>query len=615
MIFRVTCAAAPHDAVPKLFHRIILPSMSDRDRAISNLARHRTRGLTLGFATLAGAAIGAVVALLATPVDQPLFEVRAPWTGTAPVAGEWPSEPRTGEAARIEGLGPGTQLVVVAPRAPRARSLAMGLIARRDAGVPALLRKRDALALEWRVRMREAASPELSPRLECAALLFARARQQRDLAAATATDWGEFTGVLPQPPAGLLEQRRQVALVHAAGDPVLLLETLAAEAKAEDAWFAAGVPAARVPFSERASLWRAWQLASADSLVALATTPGLLANPAELDSARAARELALVRIAVRTNPPYDALLHSIVPGEELEATPIARAWGAWLGFGALLGALGAFLAAFLGTALRRANRPPEPLFVPARNPGARDAWLHVVAGPTSQAVARATMELAAHSLARGERVLVVDGGPRLKLHERFGREARWGLMESLVADMPIIGLVQYGGRPGFYLLAHGLEGRGEGWAALGQRLDSARPHFARVVLALDLSAPGVIGDAIRGRAMEGWWAAPAETLPRVAIELSDRVGIALSGMDLTGIPEATLEAMGYRVTALTLLSPAEEPASEFAPAVVELEPLPTPAPEPIVLDCDLQVRQRLRFLAWMRRVQSERRRVEARTSS
>jgi hypothetical protein len=34
---------------------------------------------------------------------------------------------------------------------------------------------------------------------------------------------------------------------------------------------------------------------------------------------------------------------------------------------------------------------------------------------------------------------------------------------------------------------------------------------------------------------------------------------------------------------------------------------PRPPLEPIVLDCDLQVVQRLRFLAWMRRVEAEER--------
>lgn len=589
--------------------------MSDRDDAISERARHRTRGLTLVLATLAGAAIGAVVALLAAPLDQPLFEARIAWSGGAPVAGEWPREPRVGEGARIERRGPGTQLVVVAPRAPRARSLAAGLLAHRTAGVQAVLRTRDRLATDWRVRLREAGSPEVSPGIECTALLFARARQQRDLAEAAPAEWGGFTGELPQPPAGLLEGRREIARALANGVPGLVLEALVAEANAEDRWFIAGVPDARAPFVQRAALWRAWQLASADSFVALATSSTVLADPAALDSARSARELALVHIAVRTNPPYEALLRSIVPEADPEATPIASAWGTWIGFGSLLGALGAFLAAFLGTALRRMSRAAEPLLVPLRDPGAGGAWLHVVAGPNPVAVARAAIELSAHALARGERVLVVDGGPRLKLHERFGREARWGLMECLVADMPIVGLVQYGGRPGFYLLAHGLAGRGEGWAALGQRLDDARPHFGRVVLALDLAAPHGIGESLAGRALEGWWAETVNKLPRAAIELSDRLGIALSSMDLSAVSEVTLEAMGSRARALGMLHAAPEPGDAEPEPLPQLEPLEVPVRTPIILDCDLQVRQRLRFLAWMRRVQSERRRIEARSSS
>jgi hypothetical protein len=42
-----------------------------------------------------------------------------------------------------------------------------------------------------------------------------------------------------------------------------------------------------------------------------------------------------------------------------------------------------------------------------------------------------------------------------------------------------------------------------------------------------------------------------------------------------------------------------------------MPPAPTVAPEPIVLDCDLQVRQRLRSLAWLRRLRADNRRAEA----
>jgi hypothetical protein len=283
----------------------------------------------------------------------------------------------------------------------------------------------------------------------------------------------------------------------------------------------------------------------------------------------------------------------------------------WLGGGALIGALAGALLAWVVALVVRPLRSRAEMFVAARDPGARASWLHVVSGPTPAAVARAVVELAAHALSRNERVLVVDGSRRLKLHERFGREARWGLMECLHADMPVIGLVQYGGRPGFYLLAHGNTARADGWAAIGQRLDDAHPHFGRIVLAIDATAPREIGESLAGRAIEGWWAEAASRLPRAAVELTERLGIAFSGMDLNAVPQATVETLGGRTRALSLLAP--EPAAGLPP-IPEPEALPAPEPvpsEPLVLDCDLQMRQRLRFLAWMRRVQSERRRTEA----
>lgn len=290
--------------------------------------------------------------------------------------------------------------------------------------------------------------------------------------------------------------------------------------------------------------------------------------------------------------------------------PIVSAWRTWLGGGALLGALAAMLAAGLGLWLRRFRGAGAPVVVPASDPGSPERWLHVVAGPSPLAIARGVTELAAHALARGERVLVVDGSARLRLHERFGREARWGLMECLLADMPVLGLVQYGGRPSFYLLAHGKAGRGDGWAALGQRLDEARPHFGRVILALDVAAPGAVGDSLRGRAVEGWWAEPLARLPRHAQELADRLGIALSNMDLTDMPEASLELLSGRARALAAMVSTVETVGEPVLQPPAPGPVVEAPPEPIVLDCDLQVRQRLRFLAWMRRVQSERRRLE-----
>ena len=81
------------------------------------------------------------------------------------------------------------------------------------------------------------------------------------------------------------------------------------------------------------------------------------------------------------------------------------------------------------------------------------------------------------------------------------------------------------------------------------------------------------------------------------------------------MPEATLEAMSTRVLVLRPAGPATEPAPITAPVLAPV-PAPRQAPlEPIVLDCDLQVRQRLRFLAWMRRVQAEDQREGARVTS
>jgi hypothetical protein len=202
-------------------------------------------------------------------------------------------------------------------------------------------------------------------------------------------------------------------------------------------------------------------------------------------------------------------------------------------------------------------------------------------------------------------VLIVDGGRRLRLHDAFAADARYGLVETLVGEMPLLTVVQTAGIPGVYLLAHGHDGGEPSWGALGRLLADARPHFGRVILALEPAAPSSLGDILRGRVLEGWWADREATLSRVAEALQERVGIALTALDLNSVPRPTLEAMVERVRALR---------TEFGPSIAEVAPLqlPTPElpaaappPEAVVLDCDLQVRERLRFLIWMRRVQAE----------
>ena len=84
---------------------------------------------------------------------------------------------------------------------------------------------------------------------------------------------------------------------------------------------------------------------------------------------------------------------------------------------------------------------PERLgAVTPRDPEATGAWLHVVSGASVPALSRAVFELAARFLAAGHRVLLVDGAPRLRLHDRFDREARWGVIECLRGEFPALGL-------------------------------------------------------------------------------------------------------------------------------------------------------------------------------
>ncbi|MEK7824349.1 MAG: hypothetical protein AAB290_04835 [Candidatus Eisenbacteria bacterium] len=238
-----------------------------------------------------------------------------------------------------------------------------------------------------------------------------------------------------------------------------------------------------------------------------------------------------------------------------------------------------------------------------RLPETTGAWLHVVSGPSATAVARGALELAARFLSGGHRVLIVDGGPRLQLHDRFDREARWGVIECLTGEMPVLGLVQDVGRLGLYLLAHGVPARRTHWPQLGRLMDEARPHFGRAVLALDADAPAAIGEALAGWQLEGWWAERGRAT-RPAARLADRLGIHLSDLDLVAMQDAKLEALDVRLWTLTALR-----AGVGTPAAPATDPAPVaPVAVPTVattLDCDLRVRERLRFLLWMRHIQTE----------
>lgn len=586
--------------------------MSAREDA-NRTTRRRPSPLTpLVLATLAGVALGTAVALVRAPESLALFRARVPWTGPPPSATEWAEPARAGELARVVAVTGGRELHVAAARAPRARRLAEGLAGRRAAGTDALAASHAALREHWRGRIAPAPSPLLAPAVECASFLLAEADRRRDLAHALPSPYaGGGPGESAPDDARVAAAAAALADALAAADPKACRRALVALAAAEDDLFARGVPAPGAPAVVRGAAWRRAQFERADALSALAAQALESGEPAAADLAVAGAAARTLTLADAQPGPYAPLVAGAAPAA-VALEPLPGAWARLVGVGGGLGGLVALLAALAARRLRprRMRAPLAASFDGARDPSAALPWVHVVAGPSPGAALRAALELAAHALARRERVLVVDAGS-LRLHERLGRDARWGLMECLQGEMPVLGLVQYAGRPGFYLLARGHASRPAAWAALGRCLDDARLHFGRVVFLVDRSTPRGFGEAIVGRPLEGWWGAPGTRLPQAAVDLSARLGIAFSGIDLSGLPKVSLESLASRVTALAESLPAPaEPVALAPPEPVRL-PEPVLPAEPVVLDCDLQVRQRLRFLAWMRRVQSESRRAVA----
>ncbi len=243
---------------------------------------------------------------------------------------------------------------------------------------------------------------------------------------------------------------------------------------------------------------------------------------------------------------------------------------------------------------------------PSRDPGTTGAWLHVVSGATVPSLSRAVFELAARFLAGGHRVLLVDGAPRLRLHDRFDRESRWGVIECLLGEFPALGLVQDSGRLGLYLLAHGTPaGTPAGtteWTGLGRLLEAIQPHFGRAILAVDPDAPGAIGEALAGVHLEGWWPQGGSEARRAA-GIGGRLGIQFADLDLDSMLLPRLEALDARLWTL-LAPPALVEAPDAAPAEAPAGES-TQSTEPVTLDSDARVRERLRFLLWMCRVEAE----------
>jgi hypothetical protein len=596
-------------------------------------------------AFLGAALVGALVERHA-PDHFPRYEARVRWQGGAPAAAEWPRPARPGERAAVVSDDGTAWLAVRSFSAAGTEALARDLQRRRLSGVEASSAHRAAVRARWRAdRVPDGPLPP-APAVRSAALVRARLLL-------LALDDPRVPAVPPaSSPASDAARARlaragdQVVRLALAVQPDSLAVALAACAAAESGWLRAmaAEPAAD-PRARLASAWRwhgrSWAPALDQAERTLEAGMWKSQRDAVVNLAFE-RALALERLA--PDPAALALAGGTwTPAPQ--ALPVARSWALLLGGGALAGAaLG--LVACLPWMRRRsrsgAGRAPAGRGLldreayadrlsrePRQAWDAELGWLHVVSGPDAGRIARAVATLAGGFVERGERVLLVDAGRRLRLHERYGADTRWGLGECLAGEVPLLGAVQATGRPGFFFLAHGAPGLAGRWDSLSGLLEDAQAHFGRVLLALDRQAPREAALPLGGRVLEAWWSEPGPDLPRAAVALSERIGIPFACFDLDWLAQDTLEA-GEMLALRAEDAPADapepapqaeplavfavEPCEEQAPAGSEAAPEPVAVAgavasdrgEAVVLDCDVEVRERLRFLLWMRRMQAER---------
>lgn len=575
-------------------------------------ARTGVRAGVMVAAVVLGALVGAAFTIPFVPARLPLYEARLPWAHAAPTTADWPRPARPGESVWISyPAGRPAELVVTAPRPAVARGLVRAFATRGAPAAEVLAERREGLRAVWVGELVAGPRPNVRPTAASASWLLARARWGRAFAGELPVSAGAMVMADPAPPAEVLARWGVVHRLALEARPEALSDAIVAADVAEFEWFRNAPVWNSWGTAERAEAWRRRQVAHAASLEATADLALAQVDDFQRAQGFATARERLVELEPRLAEAWALFAAPAPRGIRPLVAPVPRAWAPWLALGALLGALASAGMLVLGARLNaspRATMSVPEVAVPALSvAGPR---LHLVCGRDREGTLRAALELAAHRLAAGDRVLLVDGSPRARLHERLGRDARWGLLECLVADMPVLGLVQYAGHPGLYLLPHGQAERAVGWSPLGRKLDEVLPHFGRVVLLLEPGSPIEVGDALRGRALEGWWAGLGGRSRRAADRAMARFGIVFHGMNLRGTAEAVLEALPGRVEALRPATPVPTPAPvPVVPAPRRPEPA-RPALEPIVLDCDLQVRQRLRFLAWTRRVQADRRRAE-----
>ena len=612
-------------------------------------------------ALLAGALLGA--GLLSVLPERfaldgvPGYEALVHWQGGPPAPGEWPRPRRAGEQAVLFERGDHTLLAVRSFTAAGTEALTRDLQRRRLSGVDASSARRTAARARWRAELVPGGPATLPPAGQCAALVRAR------LLLVVLVD-PQVSPKAPLETPGSAAQRARLARAEAevvrlalAARPDSLTSALTVCASSEGEWLRAlAAEPASDPRARIEAAWRWHERSRAPLLDQVERTleAGLLKSQHDaVLPAAFAQALSLERLAP---DPSAMLFVRGAWGPAPRAFPIVRTWIALFSAGALAGAaLGfvlcvpwlwrrsrsrvAHVARGVPAALsphasgeRFAQSPRDP----RRAWDAELGWLHLVSGPGPARIAHAVATLAGGFLERGERVLLVDAGERLRLHERYGGDTRWGLGECLAGEVPLLGAVQVAGRAGFFFLAHGAPGRAGRWDELSGLLEDAHAHFDRVLLALDPRVPRAAALPRGGRVLEAWWAEPGPDLSRSAVALSERLGIRFSCFDLDWLMEAVPEAGSAALAQAPGPPPSGAEAGSARPACLagaEALALADPGPggeafepveggpgsaeaikvaacsggEAVVLGCDLEVRERLRFLVWMRRVQAERR--------
>jgi hypothetical protein len=412
-------------------------------------------------------------------------------------------------------------------------------------------------------------------------------------------------GPAPETIAGV---REGVLRAARAGDAAALDAFVLDEQGRWRAWIADRARA--LPPESRDQLWSEWAAqfnARARELETQAAQIENFVTPFQLQMVPLFARLRALALEPGFADPSRALIEFPAAPRTIAVRPVFMTWALLLLGGALLGL--AIAGAILGFTARRPRRMARAATVAL--PVTRPAWLQVVAGRTPGRVARAVCELSARALARAQRVVVIEASPKLNLHRGWRLSPRLGWSECAVDGLPALGLLQNGGFTGLFLLAYGRAGRVRSWLPLDRVLEELRPHFGCVVLALDGSAPAEVGSLLAGRVMDGWWAGGGPATGSRAESAGARLSILLRDLDLKAMPQASLESLEQR---LQSLGPPPEPlVPPAAPAPIAARP--EWVSEPAVLESDLQLRQRLHFLAWMRRLQAQQRGRERETAA